>query len=152
VQPNHCGGNAKPGAAAAGIAQSFIYTVTNTLYAAFLAGSLLLSLFDGFNDGLHAVLLDGWLAGSVFLLLVDGFPSGSRIALLGGWLGRSLTTLAPLGRQSLLAIDRLFHLRPQSYISGWLSKTRSLVPPRFRPRPQPNFRPPSEERAGITRP
>jgi len=65
--------------------QGSLYTVTNTLYAAFLAGSLLLSLFDGFNDGLHAVLLDGWLAGSVFLLLVDGFPNGSRAVLLDGW-------------------------------------------------------------------
>ena len=79
--PNHCGGNTKP-AAAVGIA--LVVSVTNTSYAALLAGSLLHLLFDGFHDGLHAVLLDGWLAGSVFLLLVDGLTNGSCAVLLDG--------------------------------------------------------------------
>jgi len=62
-----------------------VVRVTNTSYAALLAGLLLLLLFDGFHDGLHAVLLDGWLAGAVFLLLVDGLPNGSCAILLDGW-------------------------------------------------------------------
>ena len=45
-----------------------VVSVTNTSYAALLAGSVPLLLFDGFHDGLHdgfydglhAVLLDGW--------------------------------------------------------------------------------------------
>ena len=61
-----------------------VVSITNTSYAALLAGSLLLLLFDGFHDGLHAVLLDGWLAGSVFLLLVDGLTNGSCAVLLDG--------------------------------------------------------------------
>ena len=62
-----------------------VVSVTNTSYAALLGGSLLLLLFDGFEHGLHAVLLNGWLAGAVFLLLVDGLPNGSCAALLDGW-------------------------------------------------------------------
>jgi len=59
--------------------------VTNTSYAALLARTLLLLLFDRFHDGLHAILLDRWLTGSVFLLLVDGLPNGSCTVLLDGW-------------------------------------------------------------------
>jgi len=62
-----------------------VVSVTNTSFAALRAGSFLLLLFDGFHDGLHAVLLDGWLAGSVFLLLVDGLTNGSCAVLLDGW-------------------------------------------------------------------
>jgi len=62
-----------------------VVSVTNTSYAALLDGSLLLLLFDGFHDGLHAVLLDGWLAGVVFLLLVDVLPNGLCAVLLDGW-------------------------------------------------------------------
>jgi len=62
-----------------------VVSVINTLFAALLAGSLLLLLYDGFHKSLHAVLLDGWLAGSVFLLLVDGLPNGLCAILLNGW-------------------------------------------------------------------
>jgi len=62
-----------------------VVSITNTSYAALLAGLLLLLLFDGFHDSLYAVLLDGWLAGSVFLLLVNGLPNGSCAVFLDGW-------------------------------------------------------------------
>jgi len=61
-----------------------VVSVTNSAYAALLAGSLFLLLFNGFHDSLYAVLLDGWLAGSVFLLLVDGLTNGSCAVLLDG--------------------------------------------------------------------
>jgi len=61
-----------------------VVSVTNTSFAALLARSLLLFLYDSFHDSLHAVLLDGWLAGSVILLLVDGLPNGSCAVSLDG--------------------------------------------------------------------
>jgi len=52
-----------------------VVSVTNTSFTALLTRSLLLLLYNGFHDSLHAILLDGWVAGSVFLLLVDGLPT-----------------------------------------------------------------------------
>jgi len=74
-----------------------VVSVTNTSFAALLAGSLLLLLFDSFHDRLHAVLLDGWLGGSVFLLLVDGLPNGWCAVLLDGWLAGAVFLLLVVG-------------------------------------------------------
>jgi len=49
-----------------------------------LAESFIRSLVDGFHDGLHAILFDGWLGGSLILPLVEGFQNGLHAILFGG--------------------------------------------------------------------
>jgi len=49
-----------------------------------LAESFIRSLVDGFHDGLHAILFEGWRGGSLILPLIEGFHNGLHAILLGG--------------------------------------------------------------------